>query len=155
MITICSLFSAMSWERRRSLPAPDPMPSVHPMRQHAVSPMGRSISKNMSTGFALQPTHTSMWLAPECKLQSLRHYFYDLHASSNDDDWWGDRSVGIDPCRAKFISGNIKKNSFLIILQYWDNTGSRKTWSSCTFSAKTADALAPCVARSSASMMLS
>ena len=92
-LTECSILSTMSWKRGPFIPAPDQLQPVHPVPPRTVFCDCEDLSERSS----LQPTHTSMWLAPECKLQFHWPYFYDLHASSNDDDGWGDRSVVIHP----------------------------------------------------------
>ena len=144
-LTECSIFSTVSWEQWRFIPAPDQLQPVHPVPSRTVF----CVCEDLSEGSALQPTDTSMWLAPECILLSLLlPYFYVHHTSYNDDDRWGDRSVVIHP----FVQNSFDetwKIAWKMISRQCFGAGNWKTCLlktrarlSCTFSTKAAYALA-------------
>ena len=94
-----SFFSAMSRERRRFLPAPDALWPVHPVWQRAVR-VALGPSTALSTGSALEPICTTLWLARTRMLQCYQPC--DLHATSDDDDnedIWAEWSVVINSWR--------------------------------------------------------
>ena len=83
-LTVCRIFSSMSWERRRFLPAPDPLRSVHPVWQPTVTMAALNLCTALSIWFALEPICRILWHARECMLQLYQPC--DRHATTSDDD---------------------------------------------------------------------